>query len=174
MPPSRARAVLVHGALKVLGVIPGARAFVDNLGMKPTMTYPRGLFVPGKSALTRGAWFPQTLVRKGNGKVALSDDLLGNGFSLVGLGTDPSLWLGASTAAAWARLGGTLVAVDAKPKPGSAAVGAERLDSRLGSSSGPRPWCVVLRPDRTILNDGSAVEADRSVREALRLLGAPG
>jgi 3-(3-hydroxy-phenyl)propionate hydroxylase len=103
----------------------------------------------------------------------LSDDVLGSGFSLVGLGTDPSAWLTAATAAAWTRLGGTLVAVDAKPKPGSAAVSAEPLDSRLTSSAGSRQWCVVLRPDRTILHDGPAAEADRSVREALRLLGAP-
>jgi 3-(3-hydroxy-phenyl)propionate hydroxylase len=31
-------------------------------------------------------------------------------------------------------------------------------------------WCVVVRPDRTVLHDGPLAEADRVLRESLALL----
>jgi 3-(3-hydroxy-phenyl)propionate hydroxylase len=34
-------------------------------------------------------------------------------------------------------------------------------------------WCLVVRPDRTVLHDGPAEDADRIVSESLRLLGSP-
>jgi 3-(3-hydroxy-phenyl)propionate hydroxylase len=35
----------------------------------------------------------------------------------------------------------------------------------------PVDWVAVVRPDRTIVHDGPAAEADRIVRESLALLG---
>ena len=32
-------------------------------------------------------------------------------------------------------------------------------------------WCVIVRPDRTVLNNGPLAEVDRVLREALTLLG---
>jgi 3-(3-hydroxy-phenyl)propionate hydroxylase len=172
VPPSRARATLVHGALKTLGFVPGARAYMNKLGMKPKMKYPNGLFVPGAGALERGAWFGQTLVRRACGTVGLSDDVLGAGFALIGLRADPNAALAADTASAWSRLGGTVIAFNANPARNSDAVVIEALDSWLATHAGARPWCAVVRPDRTILHDGPAAEANRVVGESLRLLGA--
>ena len=36
-----------------------------------------------------------------------------------------------------------------------------------------RNWCLVVRPDRTVMHDGPVEAADRLVRESLALLGTP-
>ncbi|MFX7854081.1 hypothetical protein ABTK08_21240, partial [Acinetobacter baumannii] len=36
----------------------------------------------------------------------------------------------------------------------------------------PVGWAAVVRPDRTVVHDGPAAEADRLVRESLALLGS--
>ena len=55
--------------------------------------------------------------------------------------------------------------------PGQA--GHEDLEGRLVPGTAPHGWCVAVRPDRTVLHDGPVVDAERIVRESLRLLGSP-
>ena len=50
---------------------------------------------------------------------------------------------------------------------------AEDLGGAFMPSAAPFGWAAVVRPDRTVLHDGPATEADRLVRESLSLLGAP-
>lgn len=173
MPPSRTRAVIMHGAMKALRLIPSARTFLDDLGMKPSMTYPRGLFVRGRGAFKHGSWFPQTRMRRSTGEAERSDDVLGAGFSLVGIGADPSRALSPHASSAWNALRSTIVAIDDDTPRRNGVIHVESLDTRLGSRNGTRPWCVVVRPDRTVLHDGPVAAADRIVRESLQLLGAP-
>jgi 3-(3-hydroxy-phenyl)propionate hydroxylase len=101
----------------------------------------------------------------------LSDDVLGLGLSLVGLSVDPSACLSPASSAAWARAGGTLAAFDAVTARGGGVRAADTLGARLAPRKRAQPWCVVVRPDRTILHDGPAREADRLVAESLRLIG---
>jgi len=48
----------------------------------------------------------------------------------------------------------------------------EDLDGRLVPATAPYGWCLVVRPDRTVLHDGPSKEADRIVQESLKLLGS--
>jgi 3-(3-hydroxy-phenyl)propionate hydroxylase len=169
MPSTSAHALILHGAIKMLGHISMFRSFLDELGLKPRNSYPRGLFVAGKGALTRGAWFPQGLVRRAAGTIERSDDVLGSGFALVGLGADLAPSLDAPTARAWAAAGGTIVALSAGSHTAEGAVAAQALDERLLPR---KAWGVVVRPDRTILHDGPAEAGNRIVREALEQIGA--
>jgi 3-(3-hydroxy-phenyl)propionate hydroxylase len=167
MPRSRAKAFVVHGAMKLLRSAPFLRSRTEGLAMKPTMSYPRGLFVRGRGAMKRGVWFPQSLLRRSSGEVVLSDDALGGGLALVGLGADPAQALDTETATRWANAGGAVVEISAQAH-------AAALEDGEGRLAGRKPkWCVVVRPDHTILHDGPVADASRLVRESLQLIGAP-
>jgi 3-(3-hydroxy-phenyl)propionate hydroxylase len=152
MPRDHVRAVLIHGAMALLRRIPPARTYFEELGIKPENAFAEGLFVRGGRGGRRGAWFPQSTVPSDAGAVQRSDDLLGPGFSLVGLGVDPAQSLSEWSARHWSRAGGRSACLP----------GAEE-----------RGWCLVVRPDRTVMHDGPVAEAERLVTESLRLLGAP-
>jgi 3-(3-hydroxy-phenyl)propionate hydroxylase len=173
MPRSRARAVLVHGSMAALRRISAFRRLFDDLGIKPQNAYAEGLFARGRGAVRRGAWIPQGLVRSPARSVELSDEALGVGLALVGLGADPSAALHDETKRLWAMAGGTTVEVCPRGQGLQRSAAYEDLDNHLLPGAAPSGWCVVVRPDRTVLHDGPIAEADRLVRESLRLLGSP-
>ena len=151
MPRDHLRAVLVHGSMALLRRIPPVRDFVDELGVKPKNAFTEGLLVPGGSGGRRGAWLPQSVVQSDAGGVALSDDLLGPQLALIGLGVDPMQRLSEPARRRWSHAGGAVCVRD----------------------GGDRGWCLVVRPDRAVMHDGPVEEAERLVRESLRLLGTP-
>jgi 3-(3-hydroxy-phenyl)propionate hydroxylase len=174
MPRSALKAVLVHGFMKLLRAIPGLRGFLEEFGPKPKPVFERGLFVTGRGKLRRGAMMPQFRVRTAAGQVELSDELLGPHLALVGFGTDIGRQLRDETRKLWATRGGRLVTLHfADTRAGALEATCEILDSESVPSGVRKDWCVVVRPDRTILHDGRAVHADRIAREALALLDAP-
>jgi 3-(3-hydroxy-phenyl)propionate hydroxylase len=157
MPRDHARAFLVHGAVALARRIPAARRMIDELGIKPANAFPEGLFVRGGARGRRGAWVAQTAVRASGSETRLSDDVLGPSLALVGLGVDPMTRLSDRSRRAWSLAGGRSM----------------KIDEMLLSDVTARGWCVVVRPDRTILHDGPAEDANRIVRESIRLLGTP-
>lgn len=168
MPRSHVRAWLSHGALKWLRRIPLLRAHFDEFRVKPANAYAEGLFVRGRGRrIAHGAWFPQGFVRDGAGNRTLSDDVLGLGFSLVCTGTG-SPWLDAATVRAWDAMGGTTTQL--VPKESAAAVGVTEDADGTFTKLTASPWCVVLRPDRTVLHGGPLAEANRIVCESIALL----
>lgn len=171
MPQSRLRALALHGGLQLLRGLPQVRSLVDELGLKPVNSYAKGFFVEGRGALQRGSWFPQGLVRDATGQLALSDDVLGPGFSVVGLGANPTGSVSPAIARAWTDAGGRFVQVRPRGQAPSRE-GAEDLDNRLVPGAAPLGWGVVLRPDRTVLHDGPLGALDALVRESLAILGA--
>ena len=168
MPRSHLRAWLSHGALKWLRQIPLLRPHFDEFRVKPANAYARGLFVRGRGRRIRhGAWFPQGFVRDGAGNRKLSDELLGLGFSLVCTGT-VSPPLDAATAHAWEAVGGTTTRITAKGNCDVLGV-AEDADDTFSKLTAT-PWCVVVRPDRTVLHHGPLAEVNRIVSESIALL----
>jgi len=88
------------------------------------------------------------------------------------------------------RRGGTMAQVRVKTERGDVrlsddllgpaltlvGLGAE-VDAQLSEGAAtlkalPKGWCAIVRPDRTILHDGPASQANRIAREALALLDA--
>jgi 3-(3-hydroxy-phenyl)propionate hydroxylase len=175
MPRSHAKAFLVHGAMALLRRTSAGRALFDDLGIKPENAFPRGLFVPGGARKRRGACLPQGAVRSPAGAVTLSDEALGPELAVVGLGADPRARLSEDTRRRWSRAGGRTVQVAPRGAPGPArAAGAhEDVGGDLVPAMARPGWCLVVRPDRTILHDGPAEHAERIVSESLRLLGSP-
>jgi len=171
MPRSRAAAVFVHGTMALLRRLPVFRRFVDELGIKPTNSYPKGLFARGRGRVRRGTWWPQGVVRSPSGARILSDQALGPELALVGFDGDPLRYLSNESRTRWSSAGGRIVSFASSRGAGADGVyvDAEGALSRGAPLDG---WCVVVRPDRTILHDGPVADAERVVRESLALLGA--
>jgi 3-(3-hydroxy-phenyl)propionate hydroxylase len=170
MPRSRVAAVLVHGTMALLRRLPFFRELVDELGIKPTNSYPKGLFARGRGRVRRGTWWPQGLVRSPSGERILSDEALGPELALAAFGGDPLRDLSDENRARWSSAGGRIMSFASSRGPGGASDFVD-LDDALSRGGALDGWCVVVRPDRTILHDGPIEESDRVVRESLALLG---
>jgi 3-(3-hydroxy-phenyl)propionate hydroxylase len=174
MPRGYLRALLLHGSMALLRQLPPLRRFNDELGLKPSNALPRGLFARGGKRGRRGASLPQGLVRAANGSQVLSDDLLGAELALVGLGIDPTHFMSERSRRQWSRAGGRTLHWAAPGEPLAVEPGShEDSEGRFIPGVGPSGWCIVVRPDRTILHDGPARDTNQMVRESLRLLGCP-
>lgn len=171
MSRSRIRAFLVHGTMKLLRTIPAFRRFTEAQGMKPANAFDEGLFVRGPSRLRRGGCLPQGLVRRASGEILPSDDALGHGLSLVGFGVDPATGLSADTTTAFERAGGSMTTILARGHAASGETTFEDVGGRFVPGAAPIGWCAVVRPDRTVVHDGPAADADRIVRASLALFG---
>jgi 3-(3-hydroxy-phenyl)propionate hydroxylase len=172
MPRSHPRALIVHGALALLRRLSVVREFFDELGVKPQNAFTDGLFVRGGDVARRGAWLPQGLIRSPSGSVQLSDDVLGPGPALVGLGVDPCAYLSDDNRDRWVGVGGRTVHLSPRGRSLSAtdASSYEDLEGRLVPGAAPYGSCVVVRPDRAVLHDGPIEDADRLVQESLECL----
>ena len=113
MPRNAALAYATHGLMRALRCVPVLRAQLEELRIKPKNAFRTGLFVRGRSGakLTRGATLAQGWLRGADGTARLSDDVLGNGYTLVGFGCDPRVGLTADAATALAGAGGTIVQI---------------------------------------------------------------
>jgi 3-(3-hydroxy-phenyl)propionate hydroxylase len=171
MPRGAAAAIMIHGTMAVARRLPGARRFLDELGVKPKNTFKAGLFVPERRSRA-GAMLPQGLVRGSDGRTLLSDDVLGDRLMLLGFGKDPRACLSPGAVRAWTAQGGGVARFQARGAGPRRAPGTfETLDNVLMGEGAPSGWCAVVRPDRTVMVEGSVEQADSLVWRALRLLG---
>ena len=94
--------------------------------------------------------------------------------TLIGFGLDAESALKPETKRAFAASGGKIVQIAHRGQAlhlradGS----MEDLEGAFMPAAAPFGWAAVIRPDRTVLHDGPATEADRIVRESLLLFGA--
>ena len=173
MPSNRLTALGVHGLMSLAQYIPPARAFFEELKIKPSARFGRGLFKMGKtrSKLVRGGMLPQGLVRKGIGAPILpSDDALGTRLTLVGFGCDPTTRLNPSLLATWQQAGGAIVHLRHRGQAGTGVHSWEDMTDALVPGAAPAGWVAVVRPDRTVMHDGPLEELGRIVSESLTLL----
>lgn len=177
MPRSAARALITHGLMRLIWLVPPLRRKFAELEIKPKNAFRTGLFVKGRAGakLTRGAVIAQGRVRRADGVIQLSDDILGAGFTLVGFGHDPQPQLDEAVLARFTAAGGKVVQIAHQGQ--RLHVTPERcwedLDNVFLPGVASMGWVAVLRPDRTILHDGPIADTNRLVRESLDLLGSP-
>lgn len=177
MPRNAGVALATHGLMRLMRLVPPLRAHFDELGIKPKNAFRRGLFVPGRSKtrLARGTVLPQGWVRGRDGDLRLSDDVFGARVVLIGFGADVGAMLDPAVLTALKAAGGAVVQIAHR---GQRLHRAERccwedLEGVFMPRAVPFGWATVVRPDKTILHDGPASDANRIVREALSLIGAP-
>jgi 3-(3-hydroxy-phenyl)propionate hydroxylase len=171
MPPSALQALLTHGALRLLRAVPGLRTRLEQTDIKPANRFRRGLLAKGRARgpLIRGGLLPQASVRDEHGRSMLSDEALGPTLSCVGFGVAPEARVEPATRAAFLARGGRFVQFRA---PGAATPAGEHAFEDVTCRFGRRAWIAVVRPDRAVLHDGPARDAERLLRESLALLDA--
>ncbi|MFM0671101.1 bifunctional 3-(3-hydroxy-phenyl)propionate/3-hydroxycinnamic acid hydroxylase [Paraburkholderia sediminicola] len=177
MPRSGVVALLTHGLMRLSRLVPRLRVQFEELQIKPKNAFRDGLFVKGRSStkLVRGAVIAQGWVRGSDGSTRLSDDVLGQGLTLIGFGVDVAATLEHATVAAFARAGGRVVQIAHRGQRLHLAPhdSWEDLEGVFLPGLVPLGWAAVVRPDKTIVHDGPATDANRIVRESLALLGNP-
>ncbi|CAL8474795.1 FAD-dependent monooxygenase [Caballeronia sp. S22] len=159
-----------HGLTRLLCRVPRLHLQIAEWQSKSNTASARGLFVKGRSPtkLVRGAVIAQGRIRGADEKTCLSDEVFGQGLVLIGFGTDARASLDSATAAALARAGGSIVQI---ARCGRRSDSWEDLDGVFLPHLVPVGWAAVVRPDKTVVHDGPATDAQRLVRESLSLLG---
>jgi 3-(3-hydroxy-phenyl)propionate hydroxylase len=173
MPRNRLAAFGVHGLMTVLQAIPFTRSWFQELKFKPSNSFRRGLFQPGRSRtrLLRGGPLPQGLVRRRPAEPCIpSDDVFGQSLMLVGFGCDPLPLLSPDAACAWAVAGGRVVHLRHRGQDGDPAHSWEDMTDAFVPGTAPVGWVAVVRPDRTVLHDGPVARVDNVLWEALAQL----
>jgi 3-(3-hydroxy-phenyl)propionate hydroxylase len=172
MPATALHAMVFHGLLRMLRLVPPLRRWFDHLGLKPKNQFRRGLFIRARRPLVGGGQLPQSWVRDHRGAPVLSDAMLGDGLTLIGFGLDPAAYIGDAAGAEWRAAGGTIAQLC---HPGQALHrrddAHEDLQGLIVPARVPCGWVAVVRPDRVVLHQGPAEQAERLVSEALDLLG---
>ncbi len=104
----------------------------------------------------------------------MSDDALGPKLTLIGFATDAEPALSAETMRAFVARGGKVVQFAHRGQALHLREDEhyEDLEGVFMPGAAPFGWAAVVRPDRTVLHDGPAADADRLVRESMALLGA--
>ncbi|MGI5132280.1 bifunctional 3-(3-hydroxy-phenyl)propionate/3-hydroxycinnamic acid hydroxylase [Pseudonocardia sp. CA-107938] len=162
-------------AVRASGHVPGVKDWVLQMRFKPMPHYRRGVVLEPDRDEAVGRMFPQPLVEHATGEVVRLDDVLGDGFAVIGHDQDPTAVLDADTVAYLTDLGTRFVAVGRSrsrpPAVSDRCTAVEDVEGVLTGWFEHRPPIAVVRPDRYLaaLTDpaglGSAVARLRTILE---------
>ena len=172
MPRNALLALLIHGLMKTMVLLPAARRLFEELDIKPKNRFKQGLFKPAKrKVLPAGGLLSQSLVRDRQAGVLLSDDLLGDQLTLVGFGCDPRAQLDVPGRERWQALGGGYLQIVQRGQQGNAQT--PWVEDLSGDMLKQRPLGSVLavRPDRVIMHCAPLQQVASLVDTCLGLLG---
>jgi 3-(3-hydroxy-phenyl)propionate hydroxylase len=170
MPRNRIAAWGVHGAMRLLGVLPPTRALFEDLKIKPQNAFRDGLFRRGRARrLGNGTSFAQAWVRRPGSDPILSDDALGTRWALVGFGVDPARHISPELLARWKGMGGAVWQWCRHGQAQQPATPASRLEALDDTHfrKVPPGWVALVRPDRCVFSEGRADDAASLVQMAL-------
>ncbi|MEX3985541.1 bifunctional 3-(3-hydroxy-phenyl)propionate/3-hydroxycinnamic acid hydroxylase [Paraburkholderia sp. EG287A] len=176
-------------SLAVIRAVPPLRRWFQDGGFKPMPVYKKNAYLGMPRSRRRGpegALAPQPVVRMFDGSRRRMDDLLGHGFSLVGLNVDPYRQIDESSAETLGALSAkaiTLYPYGARPQGLS---GVER-DNRSGpvevedidgdmiawfaKAGFSQEAVAILRPDRFTFAVVPVTELNRTIAELRNQLG---
>jgi 3-(3-hydroxy-phenyl)propionate hydroxylase len=175
MPRNRLAAMVLHGLIRAIRVLPQGRSLFDDLKIKPENTFDDGLFWRnrGEERLRAGSTIPQGWVRPVGGSPMLSDDALGLHCALVGVGSDPTPRLRPDQLRDWRRVGGDIWQWCQRGQAQHLAAADRRLealDEALLPRCAPLGWAFIVRPDRCVMAEGPIEQVQSMLDRALRQL----
>jgi 3-(3-hydroxy-phenyl)propionate hydroxylase len=136
-PRSSLHGRLTRAGFRALGLWPAAKAWFGEMKYKPAPRFSGGFLI--RSQMTRGGivgrMLPQPCVASEHGPLLL-DDLLGDGFALIGVGISPSRLAAVSLGVRWDSLVQRRVSISTDEAPGLA-----QHAGRL----------LLVRPDRYVM-----------------------
>ncbi|MEW6736381.1 MAG: FAD-dependent monooxygenase, partial [Acidobacteriota bacterium] len=150
-PKSRVEEILRDSLLSIVNYIPPLKRRLDHDLVRPKPICDKGLLIKSRAA---GFMFIQPPVLLDNGKKVLLDEVLGEGFALLGLNVDPVLYMNETTKNFWSNLRAKFVCVLSQHQ--SQPIDSSLLTIRDVSGEISR-WfsqytgnIVAIRPDRFI------------------------
>jgi 3-(3-hydroxy-phenyl)propionate hydroxylase len=181
------KAALRNVLVRTVLMTPKLRDYIREVRFKPTPTYPQGSYLglPRKGRKgAEGRPLPQPSVRSFDGRPMLLDDVLGEGFALMGYAADPCAALDADSTSALEALGArfvTLYPVGGRPQgydvARSTAPGVVEVEDMSGEGiawlreTGARPGHVaVIRPDKFVYALASGRDIAAAVQHLLRTM----
>ncbi len=163
---------LTRGLFRAASIVPGARQWLAQMRFKPAPRFGAGFFATDGTAGSRlaGTMIPQPTVECAGETIGL-DDVLGDGFSILCYGREPS-----ALARLTAGLGRSLGAIQVGCLPQTHAFARDPLDTMVRDMNGTigdllrgTDAAVVLRPDRYIAGIVTAADASRTVAALERM-----
>lgn len=180
MPSNQLKALLVHGLMKAMRLLPQTRAFFEDLKIKPDNTFDAGLFERqrGQRRLLAGSTFPQGWVRPAStGQPTLSDEVLGTRWSLITFGADPQAVCPPERLMQWRGLGGQVWQWCQRSQGlhlGAPDERVECLDESFLPRVVPLGWACIVRPDRCVFAEGPVAQVEHLLQSALDRLQTRG
>ncbi len=175
MPSNRLAAFAIHGLMRGVQVVPRIRALFEDLKIKPQNSFDHGCFEGRRGdRLRAGSAFPQGWVRSPTMPTPrLSDDALGDGWSLVGFGRDPHQFVSRDDLAVWEAAGGRIWQWCHRGQAqhlGAPGIQLEALDDVVLPGRVPIGWAAIVRPDRCVFIEGPVEESAAMLRRAVDTL----
>lgn len=174
MPSSSVKAFFVHGAMRALRAIPPARAYFEDLKIKPDNTFDEGLFVREREhrKLLAGSSFPQGWVRPaGAAAPLLSDDVLGQRWAVIGFAHHPADHADARLLQQWVQAGGQVWQWCQRSQAlhlGPSDQRVECLDETFMPRQVPLGWACIVRPDLCVYAEGPVGQVNGLLSRALQ------
>jgi 3-(3-hydroxy-phenyl)propionate hydroxylase len=176
MPRSAWRAFSLQAAFRLLGIVPPVRSYFAEMKYKPKPRFHKGFLSGGprdSRAEMIGKLLPQAEVRSASG-VALLDDFLGDGFSLLCAPQTPANLFEKLPPDLFAQLQPKRVAVRAADDSATVPAGVERLTDDSGDFArwirDVRPGILLVRPDRYVAAHIPANEIQAGIRDVNELI----
>lgn len=176
-PPSRLVGAVTQLAFRALRICAPARDYFALMKYKPKPRFRDGFLVPDQQGGRRtcvGRLLPQPKVRSG-GEVILLDELLGDGFALLGLTENLSRFAEIARGGPWGRLGSRAVALTSSPRHAAEDIVVAHADPAVVARLRGNHTDLILfvRPDRYVAAAFRLSDADETAAlvEALCGLG---
>jgi 3-(3-hydroxy-phenyl)propionate hydroxylase len=148
MPPNRVAARIRDVVMRAVTRLPGVTTFISRQAIRPVPLNTGFLATPGRGPV--GRLMPMAPAVGPDGRRVPIDELLGDGFVVLGLGTDPRTLLSAESREAWERVNARFLTI----RSGTSVVGEGAVGDPIG-----RLWdwltrfetvVVALRPDHYV------------------------
>lgn len=172
-PTSHWRAWVRDAVFLGIQLVPGLQRTLDSW-MLATLRAPRlpaGMFVPtDASSGIAGEMIPQPDVTLLNGDTCRLDELLGTGFVILGIGSDPATELPETVRSAWRALDARFVHI-VRDRPAPSADAGVDTGGGLFAWAGDSAECfLAIRPDKFVIARFSAANAVEVTKQAIDLL----
>ncbi|MGN7998963.1 bifunctional 3-(3-hydroxy-phenyl)propionate/3-hydroxycinnamic acid hydroxylase [Sphingomonas sp. 22176] len=174
-PRNHATGFATRSLFRLLALWPAAREYFAQMKYKPAPRFTEGLLIPDGATARKtavGRLLPQPTVEMVAGKQVLLDELLGDGFALVGIGAAAARLAEVATLPGFAGLAPRLVAVDDNGAAPAAEAIARVRDTAgtLGGGAGKADRILLVRPDRYVLAAFTPLQAE-AIAEQLVAIG---
>jgi 3-(3-hydroxy-phenyl)propionate hydroxylase len=173
-PPSRLAGWATRAAFTALRVWPPASDYMLQMKYKPKPRFTEGFVLPagrtGRALV--GRLFPQPMVRTGDGKEVLLDEMLGEGFAVLACTRTPAALAAHLAHPVWRALSVRVVAAvgAAVPPVGGVEVVIDAGGALAAVLGADCATIVLLRPDRYVAAAFTAAEAGETAAALQRLL----